>query len=1005
MDSERRNDLMAGRTALADFFRRLTPSKAHWYAIIQADNNEGIMSLMHSTFPALSELLSLDDAEWSDLLVDLGLAYYWRGTSCTPLIASWERFIGEYQLKVEVTHFKIGTRQRLFLQIGSWNEKKHPAKKPAEIWSTALNMGYYDKPKLRISSLSMRFASAIADLEFEHKDRRVCMSETIAVSAEEEEESEETDDACMKAAVPAELVFNSCEFSSQEYPLLHSLSSNTNFYMDALIREVVKFNDRKAIKYVQGNNRSGFLVPFSSCRSSERYILEFGKRGSAMDELVDILVSSMQCTKETAAECLFLELFNKFEDVFVKVAMDKGVMPNPSTKMDIEKVEAMLCDTGLNTKNSRILFQHLNQFFGHSFFESEKKRRDFFQGQDFPPTVDRLQLADKTIINYWYKVPDELIKHQLGKIIKPDQLLNLKRVDFTVGGDHGGGKFRVTLKLLLRYHDKKSYSRLFQIASVSHSKDDIDILKATVLNPIGEGLKRIVEGQHLSAKMVDNNFIVDFAPGAADTICDVNTRVLVVGDLKFYAQILGRENMSSYWCMWCNTHPSTWPDLSTCSDAQLWTIDKMVEHRHRINQDNIKEPREICGIVDFPLWDFIQPFHYVFPQLHVEIGLINNVLDHFYDFVEEQVEAPTPEERLCRNNLIICDVAAVKAKEKLDEWKESGASDLAMQRYSKSLVTRALKARGMSMEERQNLTLQQIALDNTIAGLVAQRKHLEQDISQKRKKLTEARAKFKDVRTKKKKGETPILAELENILMQHNINAAAYHGGKLNGVDCREFVQLSHTIYQQFEIYLLSTNSPNRCCDADIMKTCALFRDVCVTLDSLASKLRLKHGEPTEEDYVTAEKALQNLEYMWKMANLSFTPKIHCLLAHAIHQMRYLEGFGDTLEDDVEHMHQISARIEARVSRMKDKDRQAFVHSKMEAIQFNAAVTETIQGRKEKAARNFKKRNMELCASTRAAKMKKERDEKRTETLIAVEEKPHDQLITLYEKEKAEMLK
>lgn len=121
--------------------------------------------------------------------------------------------------------------------------------------------------------------------------------------------------------------------------------------------------------------------------------------------------------------------------------------------------------------------------------------------------------------------------------------------------------------------------------------------------------------------------------------------------------------------------------------------------------------------------------------------------------------------------------------------------------------------------------------------------------------------------------------------------------------------------------------------------------------------------------------------------------------------MRYLEGFGDTLEDDVEHMHQISARIEARVSRMKDKDRQAFVHSKMEAIQFNAAVTETIQGRKEKAARNFKKRNMELCASTRAAKMKKERDEKRTETLIAVEEKPHDQLITLYEKEKAEMLK
>jgi hypothetical protein len=37
--------------------------------------------------------------------------------------------------------------------------------------------------------------------------------------------------------------------------------------------------------------------------------------------------------------------------------------------------------------------------------------------------------------------------------------------------------------------------------------------------------------------------------------------------------------------------------------------------------------------------------------------------------------------------------------------------------------------------------------------------------------------------------------------------------------------------------------------------------------------------------------------------------------------------------------------------------------------------------------------------------MKKERDGKRIEILIAVEQKPHDQVITLYEKEKVDMLK
>jgi hypothetical protein len=81
----------------------------------------------------------------------------------------------------------------------------------------------------------------------------------------------------------------------------------------------------------------------------------------------------------------------------------------------------------------------------------------------------------------------------------------------------------------------------------------------------------------------------------------------------------------------------------------------------------------------------------------------------------------------------------------------------------------------------------------------------------------------------------------------------------------------------------------------------------------------MKHGEPIVEDYNIAEKALSILEYMWKMAKLSFTPKIHCLLVQAIHQMRLFEGIGDTMEDDMEHMHQTSARIEAHVSRMKDK--------------------------------------------------------------------------------------
>jgi hypothetical protein len=43
--------------------------------------------------------------------------------------------------------------------------------------------------------------------------------------------------------------------------------------------------------------------------------VEFGKRWSTIDAIIDIIVSSIQTTKDDAAACLIVALFNKFEDV------------------------------------------------------------------------------------------------------------------------------------------------------------------------------------------------------------------------------------------------------------------------------------------------------------------------------------------------------------------------------------------------------------------------------------------------------------------------------------------------------------------------------------------------------------------------------------------------------------------------------------------------------------------------------------------------------------------
>jgi len=48
----------------------------------------------------------------------------------------------------------------------------------------------------------------------------------------------------------------------------------------------------------------------------------------------------------------------------------------------------------------------------------------------------------------------------------------------------------------------------------------------------------------------------------------------------------------------------------------------------------------------------------------------------------------------------------------------------------------------------------------------------------------------------------------------------------------------------------------------------------------------MKFQEPRDEDYDILQKALQNLDYLWKNAGLSYTPKLHSELVHAMEQMR-----------------------------------------------------------------------------------------------------------------------
>jgi len=316
------------------------------------------------------------------------------------------------------------------------------------------------------------------------------------------------------------------------------------------------------------------------------------------------------------------------------------------------------------------------------------------------------------------------------------------------------GKFRMILKIILRYNSNKDpLSRLFHLASVEY-KDDIRVLKETVLDHIGASLKLMVDG---------GRFIVDFSSQSQqllllfsswdvtennERLCDVPIRFFVTGDLKFYAQMLGRDNMSGCWCMWCLKAPNEWKkqdDEIPPSYAEEWTITKLKSHKLKVAQGMLKTPTEIRGVVDFPLWDFIEVINYVYPVLHGEIGLINLALDSFYDILDDNVEVMSEEEKIIRNTTILTDAAFETSRETLEELKASTTDDVSFQEIVLEEILASLRQRGISEEEKNRLRGEMEEVKANIRNMKMEVKNKANDVKQKKLAFTAAKKNSKNL--------------------------------------------------------------------------------------------------------------------------------------------------------------------------------------------------------------------------------------------------------------------
>jgi hypothetical protein len=86
-----------------------------------------------------------------------------------------------------------------------------------------------------------------------------------------------------------------------------------------------------------------------------------------------------------------------------------------------------------------------------------------------------------------------------------------------------------------------------------------------------------------------------------------------------------------------------------------------------------------------------------------------------------------------------------------------------------------------------------------------EQKRLRTDALQKKKDIPfETSKALKLEQAKKTKLDSPATATMESILSHYEIRPARYHGGKLNGVDCQEFMLKAKAIITEIQEMLLS---------------------------------------------------------------------------------------------------------------------------------------------------------------------------------------------------------
>jgi hypothetical protein len=120
-----------------------------------------------------------------------------------------------------------------------------------------------------------------------------------------------------------------------------------------------------------------------------------------------------------------------------------------------------------------------------------------------------------------------------------------------------------------------------------------------------------------------------------------------------------------------------------------------------------------------------------------------------------------------------------------------------------------------------------------------------------------------------------------------------------------------------------------------VTKGCDIVAKALLLFDGFLSLLRTNHKDPTPKHIGKVREYARKALAVWRILQLSLTPKCHGSEDHACDQLELLKGLADFCEDCMEQLHQLSLKNNWRTKTIRNIDRKYKLYTHWEQLSGN----------------------------------------------------------------------